>query len=62
MSEASWAFEGLLLPDGTLGAGRAGSGPRARAAPGFALTGLVDADCHLAVADDLGVDGLAVIA
>jgi imidazolonepropionase-like amidohydrolase len=48
----AWRFEGIGLPDGdrvewTVGVGNSESLPGQ-----FALTGLVDAHCHLTVDDD----------
>ena len=48
----AWVFEGTVLPDDEPGRVVVGTG-HAEALPGrFALTGLVDAHCHLTVADD----------
>jgi imidazolonepropionase-like amidohydrolase len=48
----AWVFEGTLLPDGEPGRVRLGEGDDEPLPGRYALTGLVDAHCHLTVADD----------
>jgi imidazolonepropionase-like amidohydrolase len=48
----SWSFEGTLLPDGDTGRLVVGDGDPEPLPGRYALVGLVDAHCHLTVADD----------
>jgi imidazolonepropionase-like amidohydrolase len=48
----AWTFDGMLLPDGVAARVEVGVGDAVRLPGRYALTGLVDAHCHLTVATD----------
>jgi imidazolonepropionase-like amidohydrolase len=48
----AWRFEGVLLPEGSEGEVIVGAGDEARLPGSYAVTGLVDAHCHVTVDTD----------
>ncbi len=56
---AGWRFEGVLLPEDIEGELVVGSGEPAALRGSYAVTGLVDAHCHVTV--DVGTDDLPFV-